>query len=114
VAAKAQLQQAVRKAQPSWSHLALAQAGLARVALLQGQLTEARAWSDRSLATWAQVKGFRDMRMQPYLWRVQAAVLAAAGDAVAANNLRQQAQTAAQRYDVPSAPTVSNLFYVGL
>lgn len=52
--------------------------------------------------------------MQPYLWRVRAAVLARDGDAAGARSLREQALAASQRYDAPESPTVRDPLYVGL
>lgn len=113
--AQAQFNQALRDAgTPTWSHVALAQAGQARVALAQGDLPSARAASERALQTWSKLTGFKDMRMQPYLWRVRAAVLARDGDAAGARSLREQALAASQRYDAPESPTVRDPLYVGL
>lgn len=92
----------------TWAHVALAQAGLARVALAAGRLPEAKAHSASALATWAGMSGFRDVRMQAYLWRVRAAVLerepATRHEAAA---LWAQALASAQRTDAPGAPTLT-------
>ncbi|MBL8307742.1 MAG: serine/threonine protein kinase [Rubrivivax sp.] len=91
----------------TWAHVALAQAGLARVALAEVDLAAARRHSAEALDTWQRVSGFRDVRMQAYLWRVRAAVLerepATRGEAEA---LWRQAEAASRRTDAPQAPTV--------
>jgi eukaryotic-like serine/threonine-protein kinase len=80
--AQQQFQRTVADAEtPTWAHVALAQAGLARVALAQGDPAQASRHSARALATWAAVTGFRDVRMQAYLWRVRAATLERSPDA---------------------------------
>ncbi|GCL62442.1 serine/threonine-protein kinase [Pseudaquabacterium pictum] len=107
-AARVQLQRVVDEAAvKTWSHVALAQAGLARAALARGALAEAQAFSQQALATWDALTGFRDVRMQAYLWRVRAAVLAAAGDAAGAQALRDRALAAARRTDAPDSPTIT-------
>jgi len=114
-AAQAQLQRVVDDAAvKTWSHVALAQAGLARAALARSAQADAQALSQQALATCGGLSGFRDMRMQPYLWRVRAAVLAAAGDAAGAQALRDQAMAASRRYDAPDSPTVTEPQFLGL
>ncbi|MEQ1684596.1 MAG: protein kinase [Burkholderiaceae bacterium] len=98
----------------TWSHVALAQAGLARVALTRGDLAAAQTTIAQALETWAQLSGFRDVRTAPYLWRVHAAVLDRAGESAEAERLRTQALDASRRYDAPTSPTVTNRLYVGL
>ncbi len=114
-AARAQLQRVLDDAAvKTWSHVALAQAGLARVALLQGDRSAASTQSQAALNTWSQLTGFRDVRMQAYLWRVRAAVLATTGDAVGAQALRDQALAAARRTDAPESPGVTQRSHLGL
>ncbi len=114
-AARAQLQRVVDDAATkTWSHVILARAGLARAALLQGDLAAAQGLSAAAVDDWAGVTGFRDVRMQAYLWRVRAAVLAASGDPAGAQALRDQALAAAKRTDAPESPTVRDPVYVGL
>ena len=114
-AARTQLQRVVDEAAvKTWSHVALAQAGLARVALAQGDLQAADQHSRVALATWDQLTGFRDVRMQGYLWRVRAAVLVSKGDAAGAKQLQAQALEAARRTDAPESPTVKDAGYVGM
>jgi hypothetical protein len=83
-------------------------------ALARGALAEAEALSQQALATWDGLTGFRDVRMQPYLWRVRAAVRAEAGDAAGAQALRDQALAAARRTDAPQSPTLTQPRYLGL
>jgi tetratricopeptide (TPR) repeat protein len=99
---------------PRWAHVALVQAGLARVALAQGNAPEALRRSAQALATWEQLQGFRDVRMQPYLWRVRAAVLDATANDAEARVLRQQALDASRRYDAADSPSVRNPLHMGL
>ncbi len=88
------------------SHIALAHAGLARAALAARDLPTALAESDAALAMWPQITGFRDVRMQPYLQRVRADVLAASGDVKGAQVLEDAAAAASARYDDPQSSTV--------
>ena len=97
-----------------WSHVALAEAGLARVALQRGDATAAGRFSEQALQTWSRLTGFRDVRMEPYLWRVRAAVLAARNDAFSAAALREQALAASRRYDAPESPSVRDPMFLGL
>ncbi|MDP2006947.1 MAG: serine/threonine-protein kinase [Rubrivivax sp.] len=99
---------------PRWAHVALVQAGLARVALAQGNTPEALRRSAQALQTWQQLVGFRDVRMQPYLWRVRAAVLDATANDTEARALRQQALDASRRYDAADSPSVLNPLHLGL
>ena len=54
------------------------------------------------------------VRMQAYLWRVRAAVLAAGGDAAGAQALREKALAASRRTDAPDSPTVTQPLFLGL
>lgn len=87
------------------AHLALAHAGLARVGVAQGDPAGATAHSERALDLWSRVTGFRDVRMQPYLQRVRADVLAASGDLAGAQALEDAAAVASQAYDAPGSAT---------
>ena len=106
-AAGEQFKAAIAEAQnPHWAHVALAQGGLAALALRRGDLPEAQARSAEALATWAKLDGFRDVRMQPYLQRIRADVLAAAGDIAGAQALEDAAAAMSARYDAPEGATV--------
>lgn len=87
------------------AHIALAHAGLARVALLQGKMDIALRESASALTMWSDISGFRDVRMQPYLQRVRADVLAANDEPVLAQQLEDAAATASARYDHPDSET---------
>lgn len=93
-------------AQRPLAHVALAHGGLARAALAQRDVSAALQHSERALAVWSEVSGFRDVRMQPYLQRVRADALAAAGRVPAAQALENAAAEASARYDHPSSATV--------
>jgi serine/threonine-protein kinase len=88
------------------AHIALAHGGLARAALVSGDLTVARRESAAALDAWTHVTGFRDIRMGPYLRRIRADVLAAGGETAAAQSLENEAAAASARYDHPDSPTV--------
>ncbi|MDR7334940.1 serine/threonine-protein kinase [Roseateles asaccharophilus] len=103
-----------RAGNPRWSHTALAHAGLARVALAAGRTADAAAHADKAWATWDQKQGFFDIRMEPYLQRVRAAVLAAQGQAANAQALRDEALAASRRYDAPDAPSARQPLHLDL
>ena len=88
-----------------FSHIALAHAGLARVALASAQNEVAERESLAALALWQQVEGFRDVRMGPQLIRVRADVLAARGQRDAAQTLEDQAAALSAVYDGDNAPS---------
>ena len=88
------------------AHIALAQGGLARVALARHDRAVAWRESAAAMETWNSVAGFRDVRMGPYLQRIRADVLAASGDIAAAQSLEDEAAAASARYDHPDSPTV--------
>ena len=90
------------------AHTALAQAGLARVALAQGDLVVARAAIDDAMHRWATVRGFRDVRMGVYIARVHARVLLANGDRVGARREALAALVASEQYDAPAAPSIAD------
>ena len=77
-----------------------------------GDLQAADQHSRVALATWDQLTGFRDVRMQGYLWRVRAAVLVNKGDAAGAKQLQAQALEAAPHRR--RGPTVKDAGYVGM
>ncbi|MBL8269671.1 protein kinase domain-containing protein [Steroidobacter sp.] len=87
------------------AHVALAHAGLARAALIQNNAPVALTESDRALAVWMQVTGFRDVRMGPYLQRVRAEVLASQQQLASAQQLEDLAAEASARYDASGSET---------
>lgn len=113
--AQAQFTTVVERAgERRWSHAALAHAGLARVALAAGRTDDAAKHADTAWVTWGQKQGFFDIRMEPYLQRVRAAVLAAQGQSAAAQALRDEALAASRRYDAPEAPSAQRLLHLDL
>lgn len=86
------------------AHVALAQGGLARVALARGDMSTAQRHSAAALDTWTRVTGFRDIRMGVVLQRVRADVLAATGDLAGAQRLEEAAAEASRRFDHPDSP----------
>jgi serine/threonine-protein kinase len=89
------------------AHAALAQAGLARVALARGQASVALAASAAAMKRWADVRGFRDVRMGAYIARVQARAQLAAGDRQGARTTAETALAESLRYDVPEAASIA-------
>ncbi len=87
------------------AHIALAHAGLARIALQRGKMESALSESESALNLWDEISGFRDVRMQPYLQRVRADVLAANGELAVAQQLEDAAASASARYDHPDSDT---------
>jgi serine/threonine-protein kinase len=88
-----------------WVHVALAHAGLARVALHYGDVAAALAESAQAVDLWERRQGFYDVRMAPYLQRVRADALALSGELTAAQALEDAAFAASERYDAPESPT---------
>lgn len=89
------------------SHVALAYGGLARVALKSGDIASARDFAHRAVERFNKVQGFRDVRMGPYLWQIDAEVLRRAGEMAAAQRLARRALDADRRYDAPSAAAIA-------
>jgi len=89
------------------AHAALAQAGLARVALAAGDPTGARAAAAAAMQRWADVRGFRDVRMGAYIARVQSRALLAAGSRDAARAAAESALAQSLRYDVANAGSIA-------
>ncbi len=104
----------VDAANPHWAHVALARAGLARAMLSRKDTEKALHYSALALGDWDQLEGFRDVRMQAYLWRVRAATLDKAGAHAEAKTLRDRALAQAKRTDAPESPTLTQTAYLGL
>jgi serine/threonine-protein kinase len=90
-----------------FAHTALAQAGLGAVALAQGQTARARDLITDAWQRWHDVRGFRDVRMGPYLRRLLARALLAAGDTEAARSMAQAALEESLRFDAPEAASIA-------
>jgi len=81
--------------------VALAQADLARLALMRGDVGAARDDSAAALDTMSAATGLYDVRSWIPVWRERALVLAAAGDAAGAKAWTKRASDAARRYGAP-------------
>ena len=89
------------------AHAALAQAGLARVALAERDPGAARMASTAAMQRWADVRGFRDVRMGAYIARVHARALLAAGDREGARAAAESALADSLRFDAPAAASIA-------
>lgn len=106
--AQAQFAQVLAQAQGrTLSAVALAHAGMARLALARGDADAALAASTRALALWDRVTGLYDVRTGVRLRRIHADVLAARGDTAAAQRIEDAAARDSARYDAPASPTRS-------
>jgi serine/threonine-protein kinase len=86
--------------------IALAHAGMARLALAQGNARQAIDASRHAMEIFDRVTGVRDVRSQPYLWLVRAQALRASGDETGAREWAQRALDASRHYDDPSAASI--------
>jgi len=86
--------------------IALAHAGMARLALARGDARQAIAANRHAMEIFDRVTGVRDMRSQPYLWLVQAQAQRASGDGGDAREWAQRALDASRHYDDPAAPSI--------
>jgi tetratricopeptide (TPR) repeat protein len=89
------------------AHTAMAQAGLARIALAEGKASEARSASTAAMRRWAEVRGFRDVRMGAYITRVHASALLATGDREGARAAAESALADSVRHDAPGAASIT-------
>jgi len=102
----AQFDEIVRQAHDrKLSHIALAHGDLARVALTRKDNDRALAESAAALDLWEHKQGFYDARMGPYLQRIRADALAAAGQTAEAQQLEDAAWAASEKFDAPESPT---------
>jgi len=85
---------------------ALAEGGLARLALARGDDAGALAASTRAVDAFEHVLGRRDVRSGPYLWLVHAEALRRRGDRAAARSWAGRALEASRRYDVAGAASI--------
>jgi tetratricopeptide (TPR) repeat protein len=85
---------------------AMADGGLARVALTRGGIDAAAASSERAVDAFEHLVGRRDVRSGPYLWLLRSGVLLREGDRAGARSWAQRALGASQRYDAPDAPSI--------
>jgi len=89
------------------SSVALADGGLAALALRTHDSGAALQASAHALEVFDHVTGFRDVRTGPYLWRIRAEALLASGDATGAAEWGQRALDSLRRYDDPSSPDIA-------
>jgi serine/threonine-protein kinase len=103
-AAEAQFREIVAQAHGhQWAHVALAYGGLARLAMLRHDNAEAVRAAATAVDMFEHVEGFRDVRMGPTLWRINAEVLLLSGDPSSAHRWAQKAVEADLQYDDPSS-----------
>ncbi len=88
------------------SHVALAHADLARVALARRDIQAAFTASSRAMELWKEVIGFRDMRMGPQIWLIHSDVLLQSGDVIAAREWARKALEARLSYDAPESESI--------
>jgi len=86
---------------------AMAETGLARVALAAGDAVLADQHSARAMALLDATKTLYDVRRRVDIWLVRAQSLVASGHAADARALAGRAVAAAEIYDAPSSPQVS-------
>lgn len=88
------------------AHTALALAGRTRIAIARGELGTALRESAAAMDGIEHMNGFRDVRMQPYVWLARAEALRHAGDLDGSGALAARALEASQRYDAPGATSI--------
>jgi len=109
-AAEAEFQAVVRIAgRTASAPAALAQAGLARLALTRGDAAGAERFSLAALQTLAAATLEYDVRSWLDVWLARAEVLRARGDAAGAHDMASKALERALVWDVPESPAVGRL-----
>ena len=89
------------------AYTALAYADLSLLALGHGDAGAALAASTQALRVFDTATGYRNVRMQPSLWRIHAQALARAGNFADAQAFAQRALQAFQRYDDPASAEIA-------
>jgi len=92
---------------PPSAEAALAQAGLARIAVIRSGPIAALEHSRKALAMLEQVQGLHDARLQPRLWVLHSHLLLRSGDAKGARQWAVKALEASRRYDAPGAASLA-------
>jgi len=87
---------------------ALARAGLSAILLAQGRTHESLETAQAAIRDWQQVHGPRDVRMGPYIERILARALLAAGDLRAAHATARMALEESSVFDAPDAISISD------
>ncbi len=88
--------------------VALAHGDQARLLLARGDAAAALVASAEAVKTLEGIVGLHDVRIEPYLWRIHADALAAAGQIADAGKFADRALAASRRYDDPSSPTTKD------
>jgi serine/threonine protein kinase/tetratricopeptide (TPR) repeat protein len=83
-----------------------AQAGLAAVAIARGNAVLALSESEQAMAQLNHLEGFYDVRIQPYVWGIQARSLLMSGDEETARAVAKRARDAAHSYFAPESAAV--------
>jgi len=105
--AQAQFEEVLRRAEGrKLSHVALAHADLARIALERGDIQAAAIASARAVELWNDITGFRDVRMGPQIWLVHGEVLHASGQLAAAREWAEKALAARRAHDDPASASI--------
>jgi serine/threonine-protein kinase len=86
---------------------ALAQAGLARIALARGDVKEAGAASEDAMRILGAVTMEYDVRARVDVWLARAEALRASGELAASRAMAQQAVAAAEHDDAPMSPRLA-------
>jgi serine/threonine-protein kinase len=85
---------------------ALAEGGIARLAILRNDLPAALDASRRAIDAFDATVGRRDVRSGPMVWLIRSDALRRSGDARGAREWAQRALDASRRYDDPSAASI--------
>ena len=105
--ATAQFQEVLSQAKDRhFAPIAFAHAGLARIALMHGDVPTASTEAQVAIETFDHPTGLRDVRGGPYLWLIESAALLRSGDAAGARDVAQRALDASSRYDDASAASI--------
>ncbi|HTV95740.1 MAG TPA: protein kinase [Steroidobacteraceae bacterium] len=107
--AEAQLREVARWTQAhdaGQGYVALANGDLALLALERGDAPAALASIRTAEAGLESLRAAHDVRWGPYLWLIQARVLARSGDAEGARGWARRALEADERYDAPSSSSI--------
>jgi tetratricopeptide (TPR) repeat protein len=84
----------------------LSQAGLAAIAVSNGDARAALSTSQSAMDQLGHLEGYCDIRIEPYVWDIRARSLLLAGDDEAARALARKARDAASVYYAPDATTL--------
>jgi eukaryotic-like serine/threonine-protein kinase len=104
--AEAELRGVITRAAEPDHAVALAHAGLARLALARGEPDAALLALQDATGILARLSDAPDVRAPPYFWMIQARALLAAGDSAAARDLATRALDAYRRYNHPASPEI--------